>query len=97
VQPAHLLAAPRRGEAGDWGRISADHPLFCVLFRSGTLPFDNDRYLAWQREMQRQYDLVGHDHYPIIRVSRWAVSRRRYDRDLPVRAEASPTPARRCS
>jgi hypothetical protein len=51
----------------DWDSISAAHPLVCVLFRCNSLPFDEVKYQAWQREMSQKYDLVNRDTFPVIR------------------------------
>ena len=63
----------------DWASISAQRPLQCVLFRSTVLPFDNAHYLAWQHEMERKYDLVNRDSFPITRQDKMG---RVCDRDL---------------
>jgi hypothetical protein len=66
------IYSPRHaaGKAVDWDRISATHPLSCVLFRSSFIPFDQAKYLAWQRDMQVKYDLVSRDSFPVIRQTK---------------------------
>jgi len=56
------------GAAVHWDRISATHPLRCVLYRCPSYPFDEDAYHAWLREMEQTYDLAGRETYPQVRL-----------------------------
>jgi hypothetical protein len=51
-----------------WERISATHPLRCVLYRAPHYDFDEDAFQAWLDEMQEKYELVGHESYPQVRL-----------------------------
>ncbi len=53
-----------------WERISADHPLRCVIYRVHNLPFDDGAYDAWLTEMQKTYALSGRDRFPMVRQNR---------------------------
>ena len=61
--PRHAVGEPVR-----WDRISADHPLRCVLYRVPHYDFDDDALRAWLDEMQKTYDLSGHETYPQVRL-----------------------------
>jgi Dolichyl-phosphate-mannose-protein mannosyltransferase len=64
------IYSPRRssGEPIHWDRISATHPLRCVLYRAPAYPFDEDAFQSWLREMQETYDLVSRDRFPQVRL-----------------------------
>jgi hypothetical protein len=66
----HCIYSPRRsrGEPLHWDRVSASHPLRCVLYRSPRFPFDEEAFESWLREMQETYDLVSRDRFPQIRL-----------------------------
>jgi hypothetical protein len=51
-----------------WDKVSATHPLLCVLFRSNSIPFDDAKCQTWQHEMQTKYDLIQHESLPVVRV-----------------------------
>jgi hypothetical protein len=63
------IYSPRhaRGEAIHLERVSANHPLRCVLFRDGLWPFDQAAFQAWLDEMRETYVLVSHETYPQVR------------------------------
>ncbi len=64
------IYSPRhaRGEPIHWERISATHPLRCVLYRCHYYPFDGDAYQSWLDEMQQRYQLVSRESYPQVRL-----------------------------
>jgi Dolichyl-phosphate-mannose-protein mannosyltransferase len=64
------IYSPRHatGEAIHWERISATHPLRCVLYRCPCYSFDEDAFEAWLNEMQETYDLVSRETYPEVRL-----------------------------
>jgi hypothetical protein len=60
------IYSPRhvRGESPHLDRVSTDHPLRCVLFRSSTEERGTAALEHWLTGMQTQYELVGRDRYP---------------------------------
>jgi hypothetical protein len=61
--PRHAAGEPIR-----WDRISDSHPLRCVLYRAPHYDFDEYALRTWLDEMQKTYDLVGHETYPQVRL-----------------------------
>jgi hypothetical protein len=70
------IYSPRhaRGERPDLSRVSAEHPLRCVLF----LALGKDHEAAdrqamdrWLAEMQGKYQLVARDRYPVPIYDKW--------------------------
>jgi 4-amino-4-deoxy-L-arabinose transferase-like glycosyltransferase len=63
------IYSPRRaaGDAIHWDRVSATHPLRCVLYRCPQYSFDEAALKAWLDEMQEQYVLVSREVYPEVR------------------------------
>jgi hypothetical protein len=61
--PRHATGMPVR-----WERISARHPLRCVLYRCPQFPFDEAAFQAWLDEMQEHYILESRETYPLVRV-----------------------------
>lgn len=61
--PRHAAGAPIH-----WERISAQHPLRCVLYRDPLLPFDEAALQAWLDGMQVHYALDSREKYPLVRV-----------------------------
>jgi hypothetical protein len=51
-----------------WERVSAKHPLRCVLYRAPQFPFDEAAFAAWLEEMQEHYVLESRETYPLVRV-----------------------------
>jgi hypothetical protein len=64
------IYSPRHaaGEPIHWDRISVDHPLRCVVYRAPHYCFDDYAFEAWLDEMQANYDLVGRESYPQVRL-----------------------------
>lgn len=64
------IYSPRRskGEPIHLERVSATHPLRCVLYRCPSYSFDDQAFHAWLDEMQQTYELVGHETYPEVRL-----------------------------
>ncbi len=63
------IYSPRRAAGADvaWDKISAEHPLFCVQYRSLCVAFDDKACQDWLAEMQRDYVLLSRVTYPMIR------------------------------
>jgi 4-amino-4-deoxy-L-arabinose transferase-like glycosyltransferase len=51
----------------DWNRVSATTLLWCVLYRDGDQPFDEERFDGWMAEMQKTYRLDSRERYPLVR------------------------------
>jgi hypothetical protein len=50
----------RAGAAPQWQRVSATHPLRCVVHRAEGAKYNRQALRQWLDEMQQRYDLVGH-------------------------------------
>jgi hypothetical protein len=64
------IYSPRRaaGQPIHWDRITADHPLRCVLYRAPSYCFNEYGLETWLVEMQEKYELVSRDRIPLVRV-----------------------------
>jgi hypothetical protein len=51
-----------------WERISAKHPLRCVLYRSPQFPFDEAALHSWLDEMEKDYALESRETFPLVRL-----------------------------
>lgn len=60
------IYSPRhqRGEAIDLAKVTAEHPLRCVLFKTALCPHDEAAQARWVAEMRERYDLASHDVLP---------------------------------
>lgn len=60
------IYSPRhaRGEAPQWDRVSAQHPLRCIQYYASEAPYDESAAAAWLAEMTSRYELVGRERYP---------------------------------
>ncbi len=54
----------RNGEPADLARVSADHPLRCVMFRDARWQFNQQGLDNWLAKMQQDYELLAHEQYP---------------------------------
>jgi hypothetical protein len=64
------IYSPRHatGEPIHWERISARHPLRCVLYRSPQFAFNEVAFQEWLCEMQEGYTLESREAYPQVRL-----------------------------
>jgi hypothetical protein len=64
------IYSPRHAarEPVHWERISATHPLRCVLYRAPHYDFDEEAFQGWLDEMQETYEMVGRETYPLLRL-----------------------------
>jgi hypothetical protein len=66
------IYSPRhaRRQAPKWSEVSESKPLRCVEYRLGEYAYDAGVQKAWLEDMQRRYDLVSHDHFPMPRMDK---------------------------
>jgi hypothetical protein len=51
-----------------WERLSATHPLRCVLYRAPIFAFDETAFQTWLDEMQERFVLQSRESYPQVRL-----------------------------
>jgi hypothetical protein len=66
------IYSPRHASRANlpWDRITAEHPLRCVVYRDQLTSFDPAARDRWMQSMQAQFELVGQEAFPLVRLDK---------------------------